>query len=88
MEIKQYETHGRKLLVEFRCFRCKKTITRPLEECMNDSREYYRNLYDLKPPKEWQDGGFYYPLFCPECAKAYKLFMEGGAEQCANVLLE
>jgi hypothetical protein len=78
MEIRQYETHGRKLLVEFKCYRCKTTTTRPLEDCINENKENYnKNLYDLRPPKEWEDGGFYYPLFCPECAKAYELFMKG-----------
>ena len=77
MTVKEYETHGRKLLVEFKCYRCKKTATRPLQECMGESRECYRDLYDLSPPQDWQDGGFYYPLFCPECAKAYERFMDG-----------
>ena len=49
-----------------------------LEECIKEQDVYYRDLYDLRPPKEWEDGGFYYPLFCPECAKAYELFMKGG----------
>ena len=80
MEIKQYETHGRKLLVQFKCYRCKTTTARPLEDCINENKECYRNLYDLKPPEKWKDGGFYYPLFCPECAKAYELFMKGGGE--------
>lgn len=77
MKINTYGTHGRKLMVEFKCFRCKKTAIRTLEECMNESTECYRDLYDLTPPKEWRDGGFYYPLFCPECAKAYDEFMKG-----------
>lgn len=77
MKIERYETHGRKLLVEFKCYRCKTTATRTLEECMNDASEYYQELYDLKPPKEWKDGGFYYPLFCPECSRKYDLFMKG-----------
>ena len=77
MEITRYETHGRKLLVEFKCYRCRTTTTRTLEECMNDASEYYRELYDLKPPKDWKDGGFYYPMFCPKCAKEYELFMKG-----------
>ena len=75
MEIKTFETHGRKLLVEFKCYRCETTVTRPLEECMKDATEYYRDLYDLTPPKEWKDGGFYYPMFCPKCARAYEDFM-------------
>lgn len=80
MNIVQYESHGRKLLVEFKCYRCETTATRPLEECMEENTEGYRDLYDLRPPKEWKDGGFYYPLFCHECAEAYKRFMKGGAE--------
>lgn len=81
MEIKQFASHGRRLIVEFKCYRCKTTATRPLEECMEEQREFYQGLHDLKPPKEWEDGGFYYPLFCPECAEAYKRFMnsKGGA---------
>ena len=77
MEIKNFEMQGRKLLVEFKCQRCKKTATRPLEECISECKECYRGLYDLRPPKEWQDGGFYYPLFCPDCAKAHEQFMRG-----------
>lgn len=77
MEIRTYNTHGRKLMVEFECYRCKATATRPLEDCVKE-QDCVRNLYDLHPPKEWNDGGFYYPLFCPECAKAYESFMKGG----------
>lgn len=72
-----YETHGRRLLVEFKCYRCKTTATRTLKECEKDSQECFRDLYDLHPPSEWKDGGFYYPLFCPECAKKYERFMNG-----------
>ena len=75
MKIERYKTHGRTLLVEFECYRCKKTATRPLEECMREQTERYSDLYDLTPPKDWRDGGFYYPMFCPECAKAYDKFM-------------
>ena len=81
MTINSYETHGRKLMVEFKCRRCKKTEVRPLEECMNEATEYYRDLYDLHPPKSWNDGGFYYPLFCPDCKKAYEDFMNCDAER-------
>lgn len=80
MNVAHYETHGRKLMVEFKCSRCKKTELRPLAECMNEQKEYFRDLYDLHPPKEWKDGGFYYPMFCPDCKKAYEDFMKGGAE--------
>lgn len=75
MTINKYESNGRKLLVEFRCFRCKKTDTRPLAVCVEEAEDHYRDLYNLRPPTEWEDGGFHYPLFCPDCKKAYKEFM-------------
>lgn len=75
MTINQFESHGRTLLVEFECRRCKTTAIRPLAECMSECKEGYRDLYDLNPPKNWKDGGFYYPIFCPECKLAYEKFM-------------
>lgn len=77
MNITRYETHGRKLMVEFKCDRCGKTAIRSLEECVQETDEY-RELYDFHPPTGWKDGGFYYPLFCPDCKKAYERFMNGG----------
>lgn len=79
MNITRYEAHGRKLMIEFKCCRCGKTELRSLEECMKETDEY-RELYDLHPPTGWQDGGFYYPLFCPDCKKAYEDFMNCGAK--------
>lgn len=76
MEIHSFEDHGRKLLVEFECRRCRTTATRTLEECVEEL-ECNFELYRLSPPKGWQDGGFYYPLFCPDCKKAYVEFMNG-----------
>lgn len=78
MTLVRYESHGRKLMVEFKCYRCKKTEIRSLEECMEEVAEYFQGLYDLKPPKEWKDGGFYYPMFCPKCAKENEMFLKGG----------
>lgn len=77
MIIDKLETHGRKLLVEFTCYRCKAVAIRPLQTCLEESKECYRGLYDLNPPREWENGGFYYPLFCPDCAADYKKFMGG-----------
>ena len=76
MEIKKFEGFGRKLMVKFTCRRCKVEAYRPLYDCL-PSDGPVRDLYDLKAPKEWEDGGFYYPTLCPECAKKYKRFMEG-----------
>ena len=75
MKITNYETHGRKLLVEFKCRRCETTAIRPLEECVKECVDGYRDLYDLHPPEGWERGGFYYPMFCPKCKEAYERFM-------------
>lgn len=73
MQINRYEENGRRLMVEFTCRRCKTTAIRPLENCMQEVD--YNNLHDLRPPVDWEDGGFYYPLFCPACSTAHKRFM-------------
>ena len=75
MEIIQYEGYGRRIMVEFTCRRCRKTEYRPLKDCL--PADCFRNLYDLQAPKEWRDGGFYHPTFCPECAEKYDQFMKG-----------
>lgn len=79
IEIQHYEYHGRRLMVEFTCRRCKKTALRPLKDCMQ-SVDYFQGLYALAPPADWYDGGFYYPMFCKECKEAYDRFMNGEGE--------
>lgn len=74
-QLDRFESHGRKLMVEFKCRRCGKTELRTLEECMKEVTEYFQGLYNLNPPAGWDNGGFYYPLFCPDCKKAYENFM-------------
>ena len=76
MEIKQFEGHGRKLTVEFMCWRCKKTDSRPLKDCLPKDAPM-RDLSDLRPPANWKNGGFYHPTFCPDCAEKYEKFMRG-----------
>lgn len=83
MEITKFEGHGRLLTVRFSCWRCGKTALRPLQDCLPSDCPV-RGLYDLKPPADWRDGGFYYPTFCPDCAEKYDRFMkceevDGGA---------
>jgi hypothetical protein len=61
------------LMVEFTCQRCKTFAIRPLEICIKEVD--YNHLWDLRPPVDWENGGFYYPLFCPKCSEAHKRFM-------------
>lgn len=79
MEINSFEEYGRTLMVHFRCYRCKKTVERPLKDSLPRDCPV-RTLSDLIPPKEWRDGGFYYPTFCPDCAKKYDQFMRGAED--------
>lgn len=77
MEIPSFSDHGRTIMVEFACARCKTRASLPLKMCL-PSGEPVRNLSDLNTPKGWRNGGFYYPTFCPECAQKYDEFMSGG----------
>lgn len=82
MEINRYQGHGRRLMVEFKCYRCKTTTIRPFEECLEELKECgFNYLSDLHPPTGWKDGGFHCPMFCPECKKAYERFMKGGEQE-------
>jgi hypothetical protein len=76
MQIPDFEGHGRKIMVQFTCQRCKKTALKPLKDCLPSDCPV-RYLSDLETPAEWKNGGFYYPTFCPDCAKAYEQFMKG-----------
>ena len=76
MEIPDFEGHGRTIMVDFKCWRCKKIAARPLKDCLPTDGPA-RFMSDLRPPKEWRNGGFYYPTFCPECAEKYDKFMSG-----------
>ena len=75
MQIDRFDSCGRRLMVEFTCYRCKATAIRPLEKCISEVD--YNCLSDLRPPRDWKNGGFYHPTFCPECAEKYDRFMRG-----------
>ena len=75
MVIPAFEGFGRKIMVQFSCWRCKKIALKPLCDCLPKEAPV-SNLSDLSAPKEWKDGGFYYPTFCPECAEKYERFMK------------
>lgn len=75
-DIKEFKGHGRLLTVQFACWRCGTTATRPLQDCLPTDGPA-RGLYDLKPPADWKNGGFYYPTFCPDCSEKYDRFMKG-----------
>ena len=72
MQINAYSESGRTMAVKFTCRRCQKVAYRTLKECIGSE---FNRLADLSPPEGWEDGGFYYPLFCPECSVAHNKFM-------------
>lgn len=73
MQLDRLEGYGRRVMVEFTCRRCKSTTIRPLKECLSEVD--YNDISDLRPPADWEHGGFYYPTFCPDCSEAHKKFM-------------
>lgn len=75
MNFDKLEGHGRTIMVQFRCYRCRATAVKPLSDSLNSDGT--RGLYDLVPPSGWRNGGFYYPLFCPKCKEKYDRFMSG-----------
>ena len=76
IQIPEYEGHGRRVLIEFMCYRCKTKVVRALKDC-NPTDGPPMNMSDYRPPAGWRNGGFYYPTFCPDCAKKYDEFMKG-----------
>ena len=79
MVLERFEQNGRRLMVEFECRRCKKTALRSLKTALSEVE--YNFLTDLRPPSDWENGGFYYPLFCPDCSAAHKRFMNMEGEE-------
>ena len=75
MNIEKFSEKGRTLFVQFKCERCGTTALRTFEACLKDAKHGCGALWDFCPPEKWRDGGFYYPLFCPDCSKAYEEFM-------------
>lgn len=73
MQLKDIEFGDRKVMIEFTCRRCGEKTYRPLKDCLSEVD--YNNLWDLRPPADWENGGFYYPIFCPACSEAHKKFM-------------
>lgn len=76
LQIPDYESRGRTLMVAFTCERCRRTEYRTLQECTPKDSPI-RDLADLAAPKDWHDGGFYNHTLCPDCYAKYKAFING-----------
>ena len=61
-------------MVAFTCRRCGKNHLDTLEAHKDDDDESYGYLFRIKPPSGWKDLS-HGLLLCPECFKAYQLFM-------------
>lgn len=91
MGIKSFEGYDRRvivdfnvrvIIVEFTCRRCGAKAYKRLPDCPPWGRTInVSDLYDLEAPENWRNGGFYYPTFCPDCAKKYDEFMAGEVEK-------
>lgn len=81
MRFNSFSSDGRTLLVKFTCLRCGKEHIDPLEAHKDDDPESYGHLHSIKPPKGWDNLLIHGPLLCPECLRAYALFMRNGKEE-------
>ena len=70
----ELRSSGRELTIKFTCYRCEKTEFLPYDKVMD--KDSYGYLHNSDLPKDWATVG-YGTILCPDCAKAYKLFMGG-----------
>lgn len=76
-----YEKDGRKLLVRFTCYRCKKAITTDLEPLDKKEVEHYGKLALLPIPEGWSDWLIHSRLLCDACTTALNDFFKCKGEE-------
>lgn len=74
----QTEGAGRELVVKFTCKRCGDIDYLPYDDCMKG--EHYDYLHNSTLPVRWSKIDYPETLLCPECTKAYKVFMRQEVE--------
>lgn len=79
-QFNEYSNNGRTLLVKFTCYRCGNEHIDPLEAHDNDTRESYGYLHYILPPPGWKEL-LHGPLLCPDCVRAYEIFMNNTKEE-------
>lgn len=72
MSFNEYESNGRKLLVQYTCLRCGKTRIEPVEK-MVPRDGHYGFLHNLRHPDGW--GEFYNRLLCDTCTSQLHSFL-------------
>lgn len=77
MIFNEYSEDGRTLMVMFTCKRCGIEFIDTLESHKDDDEGHFDFLHRIKPPPGWGTVG-YGDLLCPDCARKYKKFMNGG----------
>lgn len=77
-QFNEYESGGRRLAVEFTCYRCNGVRFEPLEPLV--SNENYGYLHNINLPDDWRDiRGL--GLFCPTCSKELAEFIRAGVNE-------
>lgn len=70
----EYENGGRKLKIEFTCYRCKKVRCEDLEPRVSD--DFYGGLHDIVKPKGWTDYLIGSRLLCDTCTAELEEFFQ------------
>ena len=70
----EYENNGRKLKIEFTCYRCKKVRCEDLEPLAGS--EGYGYLHNIDKPKGWTDYLIGSRLLCDTCTAELEEFFQ------------
>lgn len=69
--------HRRELLIQFSCYRCKKTYIETLESASARSEDHYDYINHIRLPKGWSEERYASIVLCDECTIKLQHFLEG-----------
>ena len=73
----QCKGHGRELLIQFSCHRCKKTHIETLESAYVRSKDHYDQIDHMNLPKGWSSERYNSVVLCDECTIKLQSFLKG-----------
>lgn len=69
--------YGRELLIQFSCYRCKKTQIETLESASARSEDHYDYINHIRLPKGWSEERCNSVVLCDECTIKLQRFLKG-----------
>ena len=73
----QCKGYGRELLIQFSCYRCKKTHIETLESATARSEDHYDHINHIRLPKGWSEERYNSVVLCDECTIKLQRFFKG-----------